>query len=124
MTNEQKFLESWTPDLKNENGEFYRSEKVAIILFEYAQKEVKNISSKLMLPAVFLSGKDKAEQFQKELKALLSKYDAELIIEDFGRDLGSDKNIVVNFSWDEDLANRTNDGTVPRWVVGRWENGS
>ena len=76
-----------------------------------------------VLPAVFLSGKDKVEQFQKELKALLAKYDAELTIEDFGRDWSSDEKMVVNFSWDEDLANRTNDGIVPDWVVGRWENG-
>ncbi len=73
-----------------------------------------------LLPAVFLSGKDKVEQFQKELKSLLSKYDAELTIEDFGYNY---EKIVVNFSWDEDLANRTNDGIVPDWVVGRWENG-
>jgi hypothetical protein len=79
--------------------------------------------AKPLLPAVFLSGKDKVEQFQKELKALLAKYDAELTIEDFGRDWSSDEKIVVNFSWDEDLANRTNDGIVPDWVVGRWENG-
>jgi hypothetical protein len=71
----------------------------------------------------FLSGKDKAEQFQKDLKTLLAKYDAELTIEDFGRDWSSDEKIVVNFKWDEDLANRTNDGIVPDWIVGRWENG-
>ena len=29
------------------------------------------------LPVVFLSGEDKAEQFKKELKGLLAKYDAE-----------------------------------------------
>lgn len=77
----------------------------------------------VLLPAVFLSGKDKVEQFQKDLKALLAKYDAELTIEDFGRGCSSDEKIVVNFSWDEDLANRTNDGIVPDWVIGRWENG-
>ena len=76
-----------------------------------------------VLPAVFLSGKDKVEQFQKELKLLLAKYDAEIAIEDFGKEWSPDEKIVVNFSWDEDLANRTNDGTVPDWVVGRWENG-
>lgn len=76
-----------------------------------------------LLPAVFLSGKDKVEQFQKELKALLAKYDAELTIEDFGRNWSSDEKIVVTFAWDEDLSNRTNDGTVPDWVVGCWENG-
>ena len=76
--------------------------------------------SKPMLPSVFLSGKDKVEQFQKELKALLDKYDAELTLEDFGRNWTTDEKIVVNFSWDEDLSNRTNNGIVPDWVVGRW----
>ena len=76
-----------------------------------------------VLYAVFLSGKDKVEQFKKELKELLAKYDAELTIEDFGRDWSSDEKMVVTFNWDEDLANRTNDGIVPDWVVGRWENG-
>lgn len=76
-----------------------------------------------LLPAVFLSGKDKVEQFKKELKELLAKYDAELTIEDFGRDWSSDEKMVVIFNWDDDLANRTNDGIVPDWVVGRWENG-
>lgn len=51
-----------------------------------------------VLSAVFLSGEDKAEQFKKELKGLLAKYDAELVIEDFGRDWSSDEKIVVNFS--------------------------
>jgi hypothetical protein len=79
---------------------------------------------KPLLPAVFLSGKDKVEQFQKELKSLLAKYDAELEIQDFGRNWLTDEKIVVTFAWDEDLSNRTNDGIVPDWVVGRWENGS
>ena len=79
--------------------------------------------AKPLLPAVFLSGDDKMMQFQIELKALLVKYDAELTIEDFGRDRSSDEKIVVNFAWDEELANRTNNGVVPDWMVGRWENG-
>ena len=76
-----------------------------------------------VLPAVFLSGEDKAEQFKKELKGLLVKYGAEIAMEDFGKEWSPDEKIVVNFSWDEDLANRTNDGIVPDWVIGRWENG-
>jgi hypothetical protein len=76
-----------------------------------------------LLPAVFLSGKDKVEQFKKELKALLAKYDAELEIQDFGSNWSTDEKIVVTFAWDEDLSNRTNDGIVPDWVIGRWENG-
>ena len=71
----------------------------------------------------FLSADEKVEQFKKELKALLVKFDAELIIEDFGRDWSSSEKIVVNFNWDEDLADRTENGIVPDWVVGRWENG-
>ncbi len=76
-----------------------------------------------VLPAVFLSGKDKQEQFQKELKSLLAKYDAELQIENFGSGWSDDEKIVVDFAWDKDLSDRVNDGIVPQWVVGRWENG-
>lgn len=71
----------------------------------------------------FLSGKDKQEQFQKELKSLLAKYDAELQIENFGSEWSDDEKIVVNFAWDKDLSKKINDGTVPQWVIGRWENG-
>ena len=74
------------------------------------------------LPVVFLSGEDKAEQFKKELKGLLVKYGAEIAMEDFGKEWSPDEKIVVNFSWDEDLAKRTNSGNVPYWIVGRWEN--
>jgi hypothetical protein len=82
-------------------------------------EQVAPADAKPLLPAVFLSGKDKVEQFQKELKSLLAKYDAELEIQDFGRNWSTDKKIVVTFAWDEDLSNRTNDGIVPDWVVGR-----
>lgn len=72
---------------------------------------------------VFLSGNDKQEQFHKELKLLLKKYDAEIAIEDFGYDYSSDKKIVVDFNWDEDLSNRINDGHVPQLVLGIAEDG-
>jgi hypothetical protein len=86
----------------------------------------KNLNTKHMAEqtSVFLSVKDKAEQFQKDLKSLLVKYDAELTIENFGRGWSLDEKIVVNFSWDEDLANRTSNGIIPDWVVGRWLNGN
>ena len=79
--------------------------------------------AKPLLPAVFLSGNDKVEQFQKELKALLAKYDAEIEIQDFGRNWSTDEKIVVTFAWDKELSDKVNDGIVPDWVVGRWENG-
>jgi hypothetical protein len=75
------------------------------------------------IPAVFLSGKDKVEQFQKEFKLLLAKYDAEIEIQDFGRNWSTDEKIVVTFAWDKELSDKVNDGIVPDWVVGRWENG-
>jgi predicted lipoprotein with Yx(FWY)xxD motif len=78
---------------------------------------------KRLLPAVYLSGNDKAEQFQKEFKALLAKYDAEIEIQDFGRNWSTDEKIVVTFAWDKELSDKVNDGIVPDWVVGRWENG-
>jgi hypothetical protein len=55
------------------------------------------------------------EQFQKEFKELLIKFNAELTIGDFSRDLSSlcDEKIVVKF----------NDRLAPDWVIGRWENG-
>ena len=48
-------------------------------------KEIEN-GTKVLLPAVFSSVDDKKDKFLNELKALLVKYDAELELEDFGRD--------------------------------------
>ena len=76
-----------------------------------------------VLPAVFESGTDKKNKFHSELKALLAKYDAEIEIQDFGRDWVSDEKMVVTFNWDEDLSNRTGDGAVPQLIIGSWENG-
>jgi hypothetical protein len=53
----------------------------------------------------------------------LVKFKAELTIENFGRNLADNEKIVVDFDWDDDLCNRTDNGSVPQWVVGRWENG-
>ena len=73
---------------------------------------------------VFLSVEDKQEQFKKELKALLVKYKAELTLENFGINWSDNYKIVVDFEWDRDLCDRTDSsGSVPQWVIGRWENG-
>ena len=71
----------------------------------------------------YLSAEDKVEQFKKEFKLLLLKFDAEMTIEDFGRDWASDDKIVVSFNYDEGLSKRINNGIVPDWVIGTWENG-
>ena len=71
----------------------------------------------------FLTGKEKADNFEKEFKELLVRYGAELSLEDYGSNWLRDERMVVNFSWDEVLAERTNDGYVPEWVIGSYENG-
>jgi hypothetical protein len=71
----------------------------------------------------FNSTVEKQQSFYKELKALLVKYDAELTIEDFGRNWQTDEKIVVDFKYDESFFEKENTGIVPQLVLGRWENG-
>lgn len=71
----------------------------------------------------FSSTVEKQQSFYNELKALLVKYDAELTIEDFGRNWQSDEKIVVDFKYDESFFEKENTGIVPQLVLGRWENG-
>ena len=77
-----------------------------------------------MLAAVFLSTKDKQEQFHKELKALLVKYKAELTMEDFGRNYSEDWKIVVDFEYDESFFEKEDTGIVPQLILGRSSDGS
>lgn len=79
--------------------------------------------SKPLLPAVFLSGTEKQQQFFKEFRELLLKFKAEITIEDFGSGYNTNEKIVVDFEWDEDLSKRTESGIVPQLVIGRYENG-
>ncbi len=72
---------------------------------------------------VFDSSVAKQQSFYNELKALLVKYDAELAIEDFGRDWSSDEKIVVDFKYDESFFEKENTGIIPQLVLGRYENG-
>jgi hypothetical protein len=71
----------------------------------------------------FNSTVEKQQSFYNELKALLVKYDAELTIEDFGRNWKSDEKIVVDFKYDESFFEKENNGIVPQLILGRWENG-
>jgi hypothetical protein len=71
----------------------------------------------------FNSTVEKQQSFYNELKALLVKYDAELTIEDFGRNWQSDEKIVVDFKYDESFFEKENTGIVPQLILGRWENG-
>ena len=71
----------------------------------------------------FNSTVEKQQSFYSELKALLIKYDAELTIEDFGRNWQSDEKIVVDFKYDESFFEKENTGIIPQLVLGRYENG-
>lgn len=71
----------------------------------------------------FNSTVEKQQSFYSELKALLVKYDAELTIEDFGRNWQTNEKIVVDFKYDESFFEKENTGIVPQLVIGRYENG-
>ena len=78
---------------------------------------------KPLLPAVFLSGEDKRQQFMKEFRELLIKFKAEIMIEDFGSSYNPNEKIVIDFEWDEDLSKKVESGIVEQLVIGRYENG-
>jgi hypothetical protein len=61
----------------------------------------------------------KDTQFHKELKELLKKFDAEIMIEDFGTGWSEDNKIVVDFNWKPDIEEES----TPQLVLGTWENG-
>lgn len=46
MTQEQEFTENWTPDEITFKGSFYEKGKVEIMLFEYAQKQIRALKEK------------------------------------------------------------------------------
>ena len=71
----------------------------------------------------FSSTIEKQQSFYNELKALLVKYNAELTIEDFGRNWQSDEKMVVDFKYDESFFEKENTGIIPQLVLGRYENG-
>lgn len=70
-----------------------------------------------------MTPQDKQEQFYKELKSLLKKYKAELLIEDFGHNYTIDDKIVVDFKYDESFLEEYSTGMVPQLVLGTFENG-
>ena len=63
---------------------------------------------------------EKDKQFHKELKELLKKFDAEIMIEDISTGGWHEDNVmVVDFKWDIDKE----DKSTPQLVLGTWENG-
>ena len=62
---------------------------------------------------------DKRKEFEKELKLLLNKFDAELILEDLGEVWAGDIKIVVEFNWD---VNKEEEST-PQLILGTYVDG-
>ena len=67
---------------------------------------------------------EKQQEFHKELKLLLKKYNAEMMIEDFGRDYVRDNKIVVDFGYDESFYKEYETGIIPQLILGTYEDGS
>jgi hypothetical protein len=89
---------------------------------DYEKEETKALSQDAVISR-FNSTLEKQQSFYNELKALLVKYDAELTIEDFGRNWQTNEKIVVDFKYDESFFEKENTGIVPQLVLGRLENG-
>jgi hypothetical protein len=70
-----------------------------------------------------MTPEQKQQTFNTELKALLVKFDAELTIENFGRNWSDDMKIVVDFNWDQKMSDTQNTGIIPQLVIGTFMDG-
>jgi hypothetical protein len=70
-----------------------------------------------------MTPEEKQQAFHTELKALLVKYNVELMIEAFGRGWREESNIVVDFRWDGEMSDTHNTGIIPQLVIGSYEDG-
>ena len=61
---------------------------------------------------------EKQKNFHVELCELLKKYNAEITLEDFGREYMRDEKMVVTFGYDETLYEENGSGIVPDLVLG------
>ena len=61
---------------------------------------------------------EKQQDFKRELSQLLSKYKAEISLEDFGRAYMRNDKMVVTFGYDERLVEENGSGIIPDLVIG------
>jgi len=80
----------------------------------------KSTEAKHVLPAVFLSTKDKREKFLIQLKELLVKYKAELSVTNYNH---FEDRLIVEFNYDESFFEKEGTGIIPEIDLGRWEDG-
>jgi len=70
-----------------------------------------------------MTPEEKQQLFHKELKELLIKFDAYLIVEDFGKGYSHDYKMVAEFNYDESMAKTNDTGVVPNLLIGSYEDG-
>ena len=59
----------------------------------------------------------KQERFHEELKELLTKYKADILLEDFGKGYQIDYKIIVEFEYDESFYKEHGTGIIPDLVL-------
>jgi hypothetical protein len=69
---------------------------------------------------LIMTAKEKQEQFLKEIKDVLKKYNAEISLEDFGYGYSQDFKIVIDFDFDDSLEDT---GIVPQIKIGSFLDG-
>ena len=67
-----------------------------------------------------MTQEEKQKQFKVELCTLLSKYKAEITLEDFGSNYKHKKKMVVTFGYDETLVEENGSGIIPDLVLGTY----
>lgn len=65
-----------------------------------------------------MTPQEKQQAFLTELKALLAKYDAEIVLEEFGRDFVSNQKMVVDFNFNEAQYHEHGTGLTPQLILG------
>lgn len=66
---------------------------------------------------------ERQQNFHRELKQLLLKYDAEISIDDNNIGYESYPQIVVEFKWDSQFIKDFDTGIIPDLILGRFEDG-
>jgi len=71
-----------------------------------------------------MTPQEKQQNFHKELKALLLRYDAELGIETTSKGYSEEHKMVVDFNYDESFFDAHGTGCVPQLDLNTWEDGN
>lgn len=71
----------------------------------------------------FKSVEHKTQMFQEELKELLARYNANMVVETVYYGRSFEDELMVYFEYDNQLFETTDNGVVPELNLGRYVNG-